>query len=64
MFIFSFSFLIFLSFYINLRLFPAFFACILATLTERIQKVGKYYINDNLSVPIVSALTHYLASLI
>ncbi|RLI78695.1 hypothetical protein DRP05_06380 [Archaeoglobales archaeon] len=57
----SFSFLLFLTCCADLLLFSALIACVAGVLAERIQKIGKYYINDNLSVSIVSALTYHLS---
>ena len=48
----------------GVKIIPAFFACVAATLIERIEKIGKYYINDNLTVPITSAFTYELAKYI
>ena len=48
----------------GVKIIPASFACVAATLIERIEKIGKYYINDNLTVPITSAFTYELAKYI
>jgi dolichol kinase len=45
-----------------LSLFPSLVACLCATITERIEKVGRFYINDNLSVPVVAALIYSVVS--
>jgi len=60
MFIISFSFLLSINSIVNFSFYSALAACVVGTLIERIQKIGGYYINDNLSVPIVSALVYYL----
>lgn len=60
MFMSSFSFLFVLNHCcVDLPLSPALIACVAGTLIERLQKVGGYYINDNLSVPIVSASVYH-----
>lgn len=65
MFVASFSFLLFLSYCcVDLLLRSTLAACVVGVLVERIQKVGRYYVNDNLSVPIVSATIYYLLFLL
>lgn len=41
-----------------LKPFPALIACIAGALTERIERVGRYYIQDNLSVPLIAAAVY------
>jgi len=43
---------------LNLLSVPAFFAVIAGVIAERVERIGNFYINDNLSVPLVSAFVH------
>jgi len=62
MFLSSFLLLIALSHLIGMSLLASFTASLAGTLAERVPKIGKYYINDNLSVPVISALSYHLTS--
>jgi len=42
-----------------LHLFPSLFACIAATAVERVEKVGKIYLQDNLTVPLTAATVYH-----
>jgi dolichol kinase len=58
----SFLFLLLLSFNIEINFLASFIACLAGTTVEKFSRIGKYYLNDNLSVPIVSALFYHLTS--
>lgn len=62
MFLSSFLLLTALSHLIGMGLLASFTASLAGTLAERVPKIGKYYINDNLSVPVISALFYHLTS--
>ena len=56
--------LVILSFTIGLSVPAALLAAVLATLMEaRLGRVGRYYINDNLSVPLIAAAVYEVAAL-
>ena len=59
--------MILLPFFTSLSLlkpFPALIACIAGALTERIERVGRHYIQDNLSVPMTVAAVYALVNYI
>lgn len=37
---------------------PSFAACFVATVVERVEKIGKFFVEDNFSVPISAAVTY------
>lgn len=41
-----------------LPLFPSFAACLVSTIVERVEKIGKFFIEDNFSVPVSAAVTY------
>ncbi len=49
---------------LNLLSPPALIAIVAGVLAERLEKVGKFYINDNLTVPLTSALTYYVLEIV
>ncbi len=62
MFLSSFLLLIVLSQFIGMSIFASFTSSLAGTLVEKFHRIGKYYINDNLSVPLISALTYHIIS--
>ena len=42
----------------EINLYVGFLVCLISVIVERIEKVGKYYLNDNLSVPLASAFSY------
>ncbi len=51
---------IFAIYLLNLLSIPAFLAVVAGVIAERVERIGRLYINDNLSVPIVSAFVYQL----
>jgi dolichol kinase len=49
---------------LGLDFVPSLIAVIAGVIAERIEKIGRFYINDNLSVPIASATTFYIVETI
>ncbi|WP_456329568.1 diacylglycerol/polyprenol kinase family protein [Archaeoglobus sp.] len=38
---------------------PSFMACVSGAIVERVEKVGDYYLQDNLTVPVTAALVYH-----
>jgi len=55
--------LVALSHLVSMSIPSSFVSAIAGTVIERFPKIGKYYINDNLSVPLISAIFYHLTSL-
>ncbi len=49
---------------VGIRLIPAIIACVTSTAVERVERIGKYYLNDNLTIPLTAAITYELAKYI
>jgi dolichol kinase len=57
--------ILFISAYIYISLPAAFLATIIAVIVEtKLTKIGKYYINDNFSVPLVTAVVYEFATIL
>lgn len=44
---------------LNLLDFASFIAVLCGTLAERVRKLGRFYVQDNMSVPLVTAFSHH-----
>ena len=44
---------------LTLKPLPSAAACLIAVLVERYSRIGKFYVDDNLSVPVLSALAYW-----
>ncbi len=51
-------------YFLNLISPPALIAIAVGVLAERLEKVGNLYINDNLTVPLTSALAYYVLEIV
>jgi dolichol kinase len=59
MFLASLTLALFLSSIIQMNVFAAIISIMIATLIERIDRIGGIYVNDNLSVPLTAAFIYY-----
>lgn len=63
MFLSSFLLLTYISTFFKLIVGGIFVACLLGTLAERTYKIKGHYINDNLSVPLVSSFSYFVITI-